>query len=774
MSFLSSGQRSEQRCVDQASFHELCRKVDWLIYEVQNIKRTVTSNEKKLWERESLEHRSNEHDIQREQPNTNEARRPDIIMKRESSDPVPIYERRSSDSREYANLKTSGDTHISQASMATSYGSSFATAHSSQDYARRVNSFTYETRSPLSPTDSPVSNENIRLENIRTEYTNPTQIDEMSISNLFLMAGNMNIVEIILLWERGMKDVPPISKWAPSYKSRYCDHLKDWFKVYHIFATLCRGDIGRFISRFTDPAGHMMTVRQVSAMCPNVEHNYELFLKSTESPIHDQQSSTAEITSGKVYILPRKINGRKVSAKDVIQLWEHGIGDIPPIKSWTKTQKFKQQSKISRWKKIVDIFKYQCNGDMKKFEKIYTDDHGCLLPVAAITSKFETVYGDELNITSKLMTVTTTSENNIATSTSIKRSFDTSYDADQVSPLLKVSRSNGYSSDEEDSVTDRTTSPFFSKDDPTKTDTRKSATPVKDEDVEVTETDSSTSGPFLENARNEQVALKYSNQSSPSTSDSDDNSSHCKVFIPTDLTIKDCIQLWEYGYKENGVEKFPPISLWDRQQKLEQKGLIQKIENINVLYNETFKRDYDGFIKSLTKEDQTVMTPDEVLSKYQGHFNEREPSDSTTPNDLTLASSMTFDFSHHRTISQCPDVLYLLPRKINGRKVNAKDVLQLWYRGLNKIPPVKEWSPQHKAVQQSKISRWKKIVDLFEQEFEKDWEKFEKTFTNSLGQLLPITAIIAKHEENYRNNFGLRHEEYIGKQPEEPYKGNPE
>ena len=97
----------------------------------------------------------------------------------------------------------------------------------------------------------------------------------------------------------------------------------------------------------------------------------------------------------------------KVSARDVIQLWEYGMGEVPPIKAWTKAQKFKQQSKISRWKKIVDIFKYQCNSDMRKFEEIYADGHGCLLPVAAITNRFETLYGDELNITSKLMTVPT-------------------------------------------------------------------------------------------------------------------------------------------------------------------------------------------------------------------------------------------------------------------------------------------------------------------------------------------------------------------------------
>ena len=44
---------------------------------------------------------------------------------------------------------------------------------------------------------------------------------------------------------------------------------------------------------------------------------------------------------------------------------------------------------------------------MRKFEEIYADGHGCLLPVAAITNRFETLYGDELNITSKLMTVPT-------------------------------------------------------------------------------------------------------------------------------------------------------------------------------------------------------------------------------------------------------------------------------------------------------------------------------------------------------------------------------
>lgn len=81
---------------------------------------------------------------------------------------------------------------------------------------------------------------------------------------------------------------------------------------------------------------------------------------------------------------------RRVSAKEVLNLWDHGCDEFPPLKDWTPTQKLKQQSKISRWKKLVDIFKADYGGDMKSFEESFSDARGEILPVTTILSLYET------------------------------------------------------------------------------------------------------------------------------------------------------------------------------------------------------------------------------------------------------------------------------------------------------------------------------------------------------------------------------------------------
>ena len=81
---------------------------------------------------------------------------------------------------------------------------------------------------------------------------------------------------------------------------------------------------------------------------------------------------------------------RRVSAKEVLNLWENGCDEFPALKDWTPTQKLKQQSKISRWKKLVDIFKMDYHGDMKSFEESFSDARGEVLPVTTILSLYET------------------------------------------------------------------------------------------------------------------------------------------------------------------------------------------------------------------------------------------------------------------------------------------------------------------------------------------------------------------------------------------------
>ena len=600
--------------------------------------------------------------------------------------------------------------------------------------------------------DSPASTSS-RSEHIETLTMHNCDSNQQQ---LLPMSESINIVDVIYFWQRGINDSPPICRWNQEQKLRYRDQLQVWFRIYHLFRVVCAGDMDRFITQYTDQSGHLMGVTHVASLCPDVTIMYNRFMTGT-----DQQQETVESNSEKMYLLPRKINGRKVSAKDVIQLWEHGIGDIPAIKHWTKTQKFKQQSKISRWKKIVDIFNYQCGNDMKKFEEIYTDGHGCLLPVAAITTKFETIYGDELNITSKLMTVSTSNGNSTEIETTDRKrssSFTESY-----SSLNKRrhTEDEGYLS-VPPSLIRKSPSPLPPQME--QTEILKEAEPeenmttyqkVKCEAIEFeNDLQSPNIHPIFSNSyQQEECAINYDNQSSPSNSESDTNENNIPekqnpdspYLLSSNISAKEAILFWN-----EGSVNFPPIKCWSPRQRENQSGLISDIEGIYNIFKEIFKLDMNSFLLVCSNENREPLSINEIITKFRQNLKEKV----NTIGAAKTSSSMTFDFSHHKTISQSTNVLHLLPRKINGRKVSAKDVIKLWYHGMNKIPPVKQWSPQQKAVQQSKVSRWKKIVDLFEKGFEGDWGKFKARFSNSSGLLLPITAIIAKYEEENRSMGG--------------------
>ena len=702
--------------------------------------------------------------------------------------------------------------------------------------------------------DSPLGQENES-----DVHQNSLPVQESRLQALFSAAHSINIAEVVMLWQSGMNDIPPVVKWANELRKAYRDKLKDWFRVFHLFETLCNGNIGLFISRYTNSLGHMMSVSQVASMCPNIDAPFESFLNTKSSasvffPSFPTQEQISE-KSDKIHVLPRKINGRKVSAKDVIELWENGIGDIPPIKSWSKTQKFKQQSKISRWKKIVDIFKYQCHRDMKKFEEIYTDSHGCLLPVAAITTRFETKYGDELNITSKLMTVTTNDDNHSNHSLNLTRHEGESFRKrkhDENSERNQISKEVSYDDTIFDSQSSPSTSMNIDKYSRQKSDLSESGFDSKIQEIKplppgkqtqigylaienkdivrrhsssssissrcdiferqlrydssqnnfteraafrkqsdsdaatVQATKESTidkrqsNSPINENPivhvvspsvlikqeaesadeveivdnhlfgdydkKKAEFSITFDTQSSPSNSDSENMDRNPEISlednIPENISVLEALELWK-----NGSNSIQPIKDWPCSKKARSK-MAQKIEDIFYIFQNVFKSDYTTF-KIMCTENNTLLTIDESLAKFSKPLKERPHE-----NDLCkqTANSMTFDFSHHKTVSANADVLYLLPRKINGKKVNARDVLQLWYYGLNKIPPVKNWSAQQKSVQQSKISRWKKIVDLYERDYKGDWDLFEKTYSNGNGQLIPITAIIAKREEELLRN----------------------
>ena len=97
-----------------------------------------------------------------------------------------------------------------------------------------------------------------------------------------------------------------------------------------------------------------------------------------ENP-HQMHIGSFDDHLNQIPILPEK-----VTAAEVIHFWNFGTKEIPPIRTWTNAQKIPQKSKISRWKKIVQIFEEKCDDDWSKFVNDYNDEDAKLMSVSKI------------------------------------------------------------------------------------------------------------------------------------------------------------------------------------------------------------------------------------------------------------------------------------------------------------------------------------------------------------------------------------------------------
>ena len=120
-----------------------------------------------------------------------------------------------------------------------------------------------------------------------------------------------------------------------------------------------------------------------------LEKKFGHAISSLQMPSLDQAQSNnkidaeGEVRQHNFFPLPEK-----ATALEVLHLWYSGTKDIPPIRQWTVTQKIPQKSKISRWKKIVDIFERKCDSDWQCFFDHYKDNQGKLLPISSILSLY--------------------------------------------------------------------------------------------------------------------------------------------------------------------------------------------------------------------------------------------------------------------------------------------------------------------------------------------------------------------------------------------------
>jgi len=168
------------------------------------------------------------------------------------------------------------------------------------------------------------------------------------------------------MWEDGYADIPPLSTWTPAQKSVQRSKFSRWKKIYDIYKYRCNGNIEEFEKTFTDEKGELLSITTIVAM-------------------YDAIDTGSEGSKSELYQLPRY----KVTAKDVVQLWEEGCDRFPPVSTWPKIHRVGHETKLFRWKKIVDIFRKDCSGSWEKFEDRFCNNKGELLPISAILAKYD-------------------------------------------------------------------------------------------------------------------------------------------------------------------------------------------------------------------------------------------------------------------------------------------------------------------------------------------------------------------------------------------------
>ena len=511
-----------------------------------------------------------------------------------------------------------------------------------------------------------------------------------------------------------------------------------------------------------------------------------------------QQSLRSGLRS---YELPRR-----VSAKEVLNLWDHGCDEFPPLKDWTPTQKLKQQSKISRWKKLVDIFKADYGGDMKSFEDSFSDAKGEILPVTTILSLYETQQtpaflgktkpdleegvpssnGDgiqDLNeearkamapksldseaedaedavvhSESKLEKVTDSCVTQPSaevryylprkvTPNDIVRLWEKG--CEEFPPVCQWSRAQKIGQETKifrwrkiveifNKDCNRNWDAFYGKYANDRGHLMAISSIIAKYDAE-----NATTGPIfdipearsrLSTASDDQdenfegetspIAATFNSVGVAKTegSSSGEGSSH---ILPRKVTAKDIIRLWETGYGD-----LPPLHRWTPAQKAGQRSKFSRWTKIYDIYKYHCKGDMSVFESKFSDEGGELYPVTTIVAMFDAWDS---PS--------SLSSPFTGAVTSQKTGEGAENGIYQLPRK-----VTAKDVVQLWEEGCERFPPVSKWPKIHKVGHETKLFRWKKIVDIFRKDCGGSWEKFEEKFSNAKGELLPISAILSKYD----------------------------
>lgn len=496
---------------------------------------------------------------------------------------------------------------------------------------------------------------------------------------------------------------------------------------------------------------------------------------------------------------------RRVSAKEVLNLWENGCDEFPPLKDWTPTQKLKQQSKISRWKKLVDIFKVDYHGDMKSFEENFSDARGEVLPVTTILSLYETQQtpaflgkakpgleeslafnedkslqeadeenekpsgksldseSEDLDGSEGQSESKTTDGGVTQSSTEVRYYLPRKVTPNDIVRLWEegceefpavVQWSRAQKIGQETKIfrwrkiveifnkdCDRNWDTFYGKYANDRGNLMAISSIIAKYDAE-----NATSGPIFDipesrsrlSTVSDDLDSSLSGEKSPTatvaplngvdrvkveTQSSGDEKSH---ILPRKVTAKDIIRLWETGYGD-----LPPLHQWTPAQKASQRSKFSRWTKIYDIYKYHCKGDLSLFESKFSDERGELYPVTTIVAMFDAW---ESPSSLSTPFSGTSKPGQKAGEGSETEIYQLP------------RKVTAKDVVRLWEEGCELFPPVRKWQKIHKVGHETKLFRWKKIVDIFRKDCGGSWEKFEERFSNPKGELLPVSAILSKYD----------------------------
>lgn len=422
---------------------------------------------------------------------------------------------------------------------------------------------------------------------------------------------------------------------------------------------------------------------------------------------------------------------RRVSAKDVLHLWEHGNEDFPPLKDWTPTQKLKQQSKISRWKKLVDIFKNDYNSDIKLFKDSFSDSKGEILPITTILSLYET---------------------------------------QQTPAYLTAITHSKYESHLCSGGADALASPHEKEEAHNKSDNKLL-------EAETLDYDETTMDP--------QEEIVSGTDKHSSLPESNGDTSMARFQLPRKVGPRDIVQLWNHG-----CDQFPPVSQWTRAQKIGQETKVFRWKKIVEIFKQDCDSDWTKFEQKYSNERGQSLAISAIIYKHDventpsGPVLERKYSDwQTTNSERGGVGEVSDDNCGHTDVvkvenlflkesatmvplqarednregaqagTQLKSPLSPITSPLNSpgtfvlpRKVTAKDIIRMWEDGSGDMPPLCQWTPTQKAGQRSKFSRWAKIYDIYKYYCKADMKDFEAKFSDERGELLPVTTIVAMYE----------------------------